>query len=276
MSNIIGFSKGLYTSWFYHAPTRSLFDCGEGCSSFLGNKVFAVENIFISHGHLDHVSGLPSFLGIRQKGRGDHEKPLTVFYPRGCREVENLRRYWESLWHSPLTYVLNWIPVEPDMDLPNKVTPFQTEHCRSLSLGYKVMENRKRLKSQYVGQDIGAMIKTKSVDPKELMEEYTANRFVYSLDSNSNINLKHLQDAEEWIADTTFLSRADRDSNSHATIGEMVSLALEAKVKRIYCAHFSPRYDAYAIDKAVEKERSLVFNKQLEIVPVYFDRVHNF
>jgi ribonuclease Z len=267
----------LYTSWFYHAPTRSLFDCGEGCSSFLGNKVFAVENIFISHGHLDHVSGLPSFLGIRQKGRGDHEKPLTVFYPRGCREVENLRKYWESLWYTPLTYSLNWVEVEPDTSLPNGVVSFQTQHCRSLSLGYKVIEARKRLKPHYVGRDIGAMIRANAVDRNDLMEDYTASRFVYSLDSNSNLDPKHLQGAEEWIADTTFLNRADRDSNSHATIGEMVSLAIEAKVKRIYCAHFSPRYDAYAIDKAIERERKSVYDKQkLEIIPVYFDRVHNF
>jgi ribonuclease Z len=276
MSNIIGFSKGLYTSWFFHSPTRSLFDCGEGCSSFLGNKVFAVENIFLSHGHLDHVSGLPSFLGIRQKARGDHEKPLNIFYPKGTREIENIRKYWESLWYDPLTYSLNWIPVEPNTDLPNNVVSFQTQHCRSLSLGYKVIESRKRLKAKYVGADIKKLLVSKQAEKSDLMEEYVANSFVYTLDSNRYIDPAHLQGAQEWIADTTFINGADRDGgNTHGTLDEMVTLANCNGVKRIYCAHFSPRYSYDEIETAIFNERKLV-SLSLEIVPIHFNSVQNF
>lgn len=276
MSNIIGFSKGLYTSWFFHSPTRSLFDCGEGCSSFLGNKVFAVENIFLSHGHLDHVGGLPSFLGIRQKARGDHKKPINIFYPKGTREIENVRRYWESLWYGPLSYKLEWIPIEPNTELPNNVVSFQTQHCKSLSLGYKVIEARKRLKAKYTGQNISVLIKTKGFDPNDLMEPYLCNKFVYTLDSNAYIDQLDIKLADEWIADTTFLKPTDRDGgNTHGTLEEMVLHASNHDVKRIYCAHFSPRYSAAEIEKAIFDIRKIA-SPNLEIVPIHFNGVQNF
>src|SRR5690606_5055782 len=111
MANLIGFSKGLYSSWVYHSGSRSLFDCGEGCASYLGNKVFAIDQIFISHDHEDHVLGLIGLIGIRNLGRGNREKPLTIYYPEGSSKIELIKEFVAKTSGRFLKYDLRWIPI---------------------------------------------------------------------------------------------------------------------------------------------------------------------
>ncbi|MCJ8329130.1 MAG: MBL fold metallo-hydrolase, partial [Lentisphaeria bacterium] len=84
---IKNFSKALYSSWHYYAPDRILFDCGEGAALHLKQEIFAVQKIVLSHGHIDHISGLLSFLCLRQSTKGDTEKPLDIYYPEGDRSI---------------------------------------------------------------------------------------------------------------------------------------------------------------------------------------------
>ncbi|MFM9964824.1 MAG: MBL fold metallo-hydrolase [Planctomycetaceae bacterium] len=58
---IQGFA-GSFASWFVYIPARILFDAGEGITSRLRNRVFLPEAVFLTHSHLDHISGLHAFL----------------------------------------------------------------------------------------------------------------------------------------------------------------------------------------------------------------------
>ena len=272
MSNIICFSKGGYSNWFYHAPTRSLFDCGEGCASFLGNKVFAVENIFLSHGHMDHIAGLPQFIAARNSGRGDKEKPLTIWYPAGTYGILNMLEYIGKVFTN-LNYDLEDYGCLDGADLPNGVKTFKTYHTNYPTLGYKVVETRKRLKKIYTGQNIPALIRAGTVDPKDLMEEYSAIPFVYALDSTAEIDPNDVLNAEQMIADTTFLCGRDRDDITHATLLEMTNFAIKANIQKMYCAHFSSRYDLRQIDKAIDEAQATI---SIPLIPIHFNRTHTF
>lgn len=262
MSNIIGFSKGLYSSWFYHAPSRSLFDCGEGCASYLGNKVHAVQNIFISHDHNDHVAGLFTFIAIRHSGLvskvkdedgEDVNKPLKIYYPLGNTNIWEIQTYIKCTFPT-LNFKLEWYGIDEVMrPLPNGVHAFRTFHYRKMSLGYKIVEIRKRLKKEYVGQDIPALLRSKSVDRADLMQEYAANTLVYTLDSRADYKFDDIKDADLWIADTTFLSTADRTGgNTHASMEEILPIAATAGVKNLVLAHISPRYSIPEVRSVVD------------------------
>ena len=71
--NISGYSKAKYSTWLFYKPDRLLFDAGEGVSTSLGNYIYGVEQIFISHGHFDHIGGIPGILRSRLSSRGDKE-----------------------------------------------------------------------------------------------------------------------------------------------------------------------------------------------------------
>jgi len=60
-----------------------LFDCGEGTSSaLLRNKINykRIENVFISHGHPDHVIGLPVL--IQMNHLAGRTSPLDIYLPQ--------------------------------------------------------------------------------------------------------------------------------------------------------------------------------------------------
>jgi ribonuclease Z len=63
------------------ATYRFLFDCGEGCVSILSAaEVRAVDALFFSHLHIDHVAGFDSFLRLNF-ARPD--APVLVYGPAG-------------------------------------------------------------------------------------------------------------------------------------------------------------------------------------------------
>ena len=88
-----GHSKALYSTWVFYRPDRLLLDCGEGAATQLGNESYAIERVLLTHGHIDHISGLPSLLWARASGMGDNEKPLEILYPQGDVFVEYIKSY---------------------------------------------------------------------------------------------------------------------------------------------------------------------------------------
>ena len=62
-----------------------LFDCGEGSQRQLQRSAagFSAHRIFISHTHLDHVSGIPGYLGTL--GLLRRTEPVRLYGPLGSR-----------------------------------------------------------------------------------------------------------------------------------------------------------------------------------------------
>jgi len=244
------YSKALYSTWIYYSADRILFDAGEGASSILGNKTFAIRHIFLSHGHADHISGLIGLVNIRNNAMGDKEKQLTVYYPKGNFLISEMIRFI-SRTNRRLDYELEWIPIVPgdriellDCQMPRYVEAFPTQHVHNeVSLGYNVVEIRHRLKSQYAGlsqEDIVA--KVKSIGREAISEDYHQKLFSYSGDS-VGVKPAYIADTEILCHDTTFLDESDRKEYKHATLSEAISCARDARVKKeLYCVHISSRY----------------------------------
>lgn len=245
---LLAYSKGLYSTWLYYSPDRLLFDCGEGASSYLGNKCFAVQRVFLSHGHTDHVAGLLSLVNIRNSAMGDTTKELTVYYPAGNRQVALLKGYLDQSQRR-LSYALHWHPLEPGQrvsvfsgQMDRCVEAFPTRHGRDPSLGYNVLEARKRLKPEHrtrTQDELRAMAQ----DGGEVLEEtYLQKLFSFGGDSLA-LDPKHVEGTEVLCHDATFLDEADRQDLTHATVKEAVQVALAAGVKReLVLMHLSSRY----------------------------------
>lgn len=67
---------------------RWLIDCGDGCTEKLGQAGFqppAVDTVFLSHLHMDHIGGLQGFIGLRWMLNA--RTPLTIYGPPGTDEL---------------------------------------------------------------------------------------------------------------------------------------------------------------------------------------------
>jgi len=256
---ILMYSKALYSSWLYYNPDRILFDAGEGASSVLGNKAFAVRRVFLSHGHADHIAGLVGLVNIRNNAMGDREKELTVYYPKGNYLISEMIAFIGRT-NRRLNYELEWVPLEAGDrvellagQLPRYIEAFPTVHVHNeASLGYSIVEVRHRLRRELDGateEQIAKMVRDRGRDA--VTEVYDQRLFSYGGDSVA-IKPEWVRDTEVLCHDATFLDEQDRKEYKHATLAEAVATAREAGVrKRLIAFHISSRYRAKVRDASV-------------------------
>jgi ribonuclease Z len=244
------YSKALYSSWVYYSPDRLAFDAGEGISTILGNKVFAIERIFLSHGHADHITGLIGLINIRNSGMGDTEKPLTIYYPEGNWRVLELISYIKRT-NRRLKYRLEWVPLRIGDRVEvfcgqcdRYVEAFKTVHSdNETSLGYNIIERRKRLKPEYRDLPQEEILKLVHAGKREeISETYLKKLVSYGGDSIA-LDPADVFETDILIHDCTFLTEEEREDYKHATLSEALEVALRAQVQEALLAvHISSRY----------------------------------
>src|SRR5438132_14031668 len=119
---------------------RLLFDCGEGTQRQLQRSALGLpdlEEIFLTHYHADHFLGLPGMLKTFAL-RGREETPLTVYGPRGLKELfKQLQPFVGRL-----PYPHNLVELEPGETLPRgecSIEAFAADHGVA-ALGYALVE----------------------------------------------------------------------------------------------------------------------------------------
>lgn len=279
LSNINGFSKAKFSTWFYYRPDGLLFDLGEGASIALGNGLFGIDIILLSHGHGDHIGGLPGFLRSRATSMGDNSKPLQIYYPARDVPIRQMRDYLEvSLKYVP--FLLEWFPLEEESEISlkastRKVRSFYTNHVpNSQTMGFNLTEKRTRLKAEYRTLSQKELMQQIQILGKEqVMEEYEKNLLTYSGDAMP-VDPEKIFQTEVLLHDATFLREADRDMPTHATVDEVFDTAQAAQVKSLVLYHISSRYfksEVEAYIREVAEERQVNFE-----VYYFFPRFPNY
>jgi ribonuclease Z len=244
---LVGFSRGLYSNWLWHKPLRLVVDAGEGLQLGLGSKVLSPTHLLLTHGHADHVLGLPGFVAARRFGMGDPEKPLVIVYPDQARGVEAARTTVERHWpHEP--FPLEWIPASAGFEMPlgknRLVRAFPTAHpSADVALGYLVVERRRRLRAEHAGladEEIRRLVR--EIGRERLLEPYEQILFAHTGDTMP-LDPGLFRDADLVVHDATFLVEADRRVLIHATTEEALATARDAGVRTLVLHHLSVRYD---------------------------------
>ena len=247
LADVRGFSRGMYSNWFWHRPLQLLIDAGEGLQLALGPNVFSPSVLAISHGHSDHVLGLPGLVAARRFGKGATDKPLTIIYPEHSRGVQAARDLLGTAY-ADVVFPLTWIAATPGTATPlgkgRSLEAFAVRHVPDEpALGYRVVEKKKRLKPELAAMS-QAEVETTARDGQRdtLLEEVTSVRFAHSGDAMP-IDPALVADADLLVHDATFLEEADRRYPIHATTEEALAVGKAANVKTLVLYHLSIRYD---------------------------------
>ncbi|ADG93082.1 metal dependent phosphohydrolase [Arcobacter nitrofigilis DSM 7299] len=132
--------------------TNSVIDAGNIVKG-LGTKAEYIDNIFLTHSHLDHLNDIPYLLDIFYEKR---KKPITIYGT--SKTLENLRNYilnWEiwpdfseiELLNKKLKAIV-FKPIEIDetiiLEDDTKITVIKNNHTNS-SCGYIITKNENSL-----------------------------------------------------------------------------------------------------------------------------------
>lgn len=237
-----------------------LFDCGEGAQRQLRKSThrFSVDRIFLSHLHLDHVLGLPAYLGtLSLLGR---ENPLRIYTPRGTKAALTDLVAWSGRLAVDFT-----IEELDDGDVVKargfRVVAARVDHAGP-SLGFRVQEDARpgrvdvekaRKLGLEPGPKMGELVRNGvvEVDGRVIRSEECVGPVrpgrgvVYSGDTRRCRAIATLaKDADLLIHESTFTSECadEAKSRGHATSEDAARTAADAGARRLAIAHISPRH----------------------------------
>jgi ribonuclease Z len=268
---------------------RIMFDCGEGSQRQMHRSLGLVQldEIYVSHLHLDHYLGIPGLL--KTYDLQSREAPLTIHGPRGIAELfASLRRVIGRTRYEVVVSELG--AGEAVAHDGYEVRPFPVEH-RMAALGYALVEAERpgrfdKQAAQRLGVPEGpgfsalqrgeeVKVSDGVVRPADVLGEARAGRtVVISGDTAPCIaTAEAAQGAELLVHDGSFAEEeAQRAAETgHSTAGQAAALAREAGVKMLALVHVSSRYNvAQVLEEARQVFEPTVAPRDFDLVEVPF------
>lgn len=246
-----------------------LFDCGEGTQRQMMRYgvSFALEDIFFTHMHADHMLGVIGlFRTLSLQGRTE---PMRLWGPRGSAA---LLKQAIALGSDKQPFPLEINEVTPESPIKRKgysIVPYAADHKDKIALGFALIEeirlgrfnpDKARELGIPEGPAWGRIHKGQSVtlgdgrviEPSDLVgKERPGRRVVFTGDTRpakSTIDIS--EGADLLIHEATFSDEehARAVETGHATSREAASVAAQAGVRQLVLTHLSARYSVNATE----------------------------
>lgn len=264
---------------------KLMFDCGEGTQRQLRKSLglVQVDELYLTHFHLDHCLGLPGLL--KTYDLNDREEPLQIFGPVGLHKL--MGDFGPLIGR--LGFHVEAEELEPGDIVPHvdyEIEAFPVEH-RTRALGYALLEDDRpgrfdpdeairlgvepgpAFKQLQDGEEVDG--KYGKVRPDQVMGEDRLGRAI-ALTGDTRpcqATVESARQADLLVHDASFMVEdAERAKETgHSTGVEAAEVAAEAEAKMLALVHISSRYH---VGKALEEAKEVFPNT---VAPRDFDTV---
>jgi ribonuclease Z len=249
---IEGYSRAAVQTYWRVPEWKLGFDLGAHPWSFMGTP-----NWFVSHGHMDHVVGLPVYVSRRRMMKME---PPTIYMPGAMIEpVQRILRLFNRLDRGRMPCTL--VPCEPGSEIElsreHVVTVSATKHSIP-SLGFVVWERRRKLKPEYQGLT-GAEIRDLRLSGTDVTHELRIPRLAYLGDSAPEglDACPAMYEAEVLIMEVTFVAPSHRKDKihkfGHMHVDDVVERVARFHNEVVIASHFSTRYSTPQIERYMQR-----------------------
>jgi len=224
----------------------------------LPSSSISMPHVFITHGHMDHISSLPQHISIRGlRGMG----PATYYVPKvNVDAINGVLENFKLLDRGKLSYNVKGIDIGDEVNIGNNrfVNPFKTIH-RIPSQGYLIWHKNKKLKKEYQGlqpKEIAALSRegVEVVDTQLIPDiAYTGDTTIEVFNESEDFKRANLLFIEVTTLDDA-LSREKTKSRGHIHLDDIIEVADQFKNKAIVFMHFSSRYSKTQIQKIIAEK----------------------
>lgn len=249
-----------------------MFDCGEGTQRQMMRYgvSFALEDIFFTHMHADHLLGVIGLMRtMALQGRVER---LRLWGPRGSSRV--LKRA-EAFGFERMTFPVEILEVAAGERVARNgyaIVPFPVEHRGSASLGYALVEDERKGRFNpelarelgipegplwgkiHRGEDV-TLDDGRVIASRTLVGDKRPGRTVVITGDTRPCaaTIDASKGADLLLHEATFGDEeaARAVETGHSTAREAAQVALAAGVRRLVLTHFSARYsrDASELDR---------------------------
>jgi len=269
--DIIGYSVAGEETVISMPQLDVCFDIGKA-----PDQLISINNVLLTHGHIDHAAGIAYYLSHR-KFCG--QKPGTVLASENIlSSIDEITKAWGRLDGSRIP--ANLVPMTDGDEYyikPNLlVRAFATKHSKG-SLGFTVIEKKKKLKEEYIGLSGSEIVALKK---KDITIDYPVETPIatYLGDTSYMDFAKYdfIAKSKFLIAECTFVADEHTDralAGDHMHIDDFLKMVNELDNQYIIVTHLSQRtYIVEAKKILKEKLSPALYDKTILLM----DRKHHF
>jgi ribonuclease Z len=236
------------------------------------NQIISINNVLLTHGHMDHAAGIAYYLSHRHfcgQSAGTIVAPKNLLDP-----ITDVIEAWTRLDGNRIP--ANLVGVQPGDE--HQIKPnlfarvFPTKHSRG-SVGYCVIEKRKKLKAEYTGLTGPQIVELK----KQAIEiDYPLEiPIVTYLGDTQYVDfsqLRYIVESKVLIAECTFYEAEHSgraEAGRHMHIEEFAQLLEKLQNDHIIITHTTQRTSMSEIRKTLKDALS---PEKYERVTLFMDR----
>jgi len=208
------------------------------------DQIISINNILLTHGHMDHAAGIAYYLSHRNF---QGQSPGTILAPRQLiRPMRAIIDSWAHIDGNKLPANLVGVKAGDEYQLkPNLFARvFPTKHSRG-SVGYCVIEKRKKLKTEYTGLTGPQIVELK----KQGVEiDYPMEVPIVSYLGDTQYvdfsQLRYIAESRILIAECTFYEpehTVRAEAGKHMHINEFTNLLEKTRNDHIIITHTTQR-----------------------------------